>query len=99
MFFWGRRDFFYLKCVVKIPIVFYGVSSYEVTSMLKKNKESGNFIEQGRIHGCPSRVRVGGSSDREGHWGIRAGAASSELKTQKNADRSTDRPIDGQSGV
>jgi len=40
--------------------------------------------KQGRIHGYPSRVRVGRGSDREGHWGIWAGAVSSKRsKTPK----------------
>ena len=40
-------------------------------------------IEQGRIHGYPSRVRVGRSSDGEGHWGIWAGVGSKRSKTPK----------------
>ena len=33
--------------------------------------------KQSLIHGCPSRVRVGRGSDREGHLGIWIGVASS----------------------
>ena len=34
--------------------------------------------KQGRIHGYPSRVRLGRSSAGEGHWSISAGAVGSK---------------------
>ena len=41
--------------------------------------------KQGRIHGYPSRVRLGRGSDGEGYRGVWAGAGSS--KTLKNAEK------------
>ena len=38
----------------------------------------GPNVEQGRLHGYPSRVRVGRGGDGEGHWDIWAGAESSK---------------------
>ena len=57
--------------------------------------------EQGRIHGYPSRVRVGRSSSGEGHWGIWAGAVRSKTEKVKRGltDQPTDRPTDRPSGV
>ena len=60
---------------------------------LKKFKKSKNVLKQGRIHGYPSRVRVGRSLAGEGHWVIWARAiCSKSLKTPK---KGTDRPTDG----
>ena len=57
-------------------------------------------FKQGRIHGYPSRVRVGRGIDGEGHCGIWAGAVSSKRRKRKmGTDRQTDGWSDGQSGV
>ena len=57
-------------------------------SEYQKSRKCDNW-KQGRIHGCPSRVRVGRGSDRESHSG-------SELKKLKNVEKvkrgPTDRP-------
>ena len=62
-------------------------------------KQSGAIfiIKQGRIHGYPSRVRVGRGSDGEDHWGIGAGAVSSKrsVTPKKVKWGSTDRWTDG----
>ena len=42
-------------------------------------------MKQGRIHGYPSRMRLGRGSDKESHRGILAGAVSSKRsRMQKN---------------
>ena len=56
------------------------VSSTPVVKVVVSEKEK----KQGRIHGYPSRVRVGRGSNGEGHWSIWAEAVSSKRsKTQK----------------
>ena len=53
-------------------------------------------IQQGRIHGYSSRVRVGrGSDGGESHWGIWAGAVSPKrLKTPKKSKIGTNQQTD-----
>ena len=54
--------------------------------------------EQGRIHGYPSRVRVGWGSDEINQLGSWAGAVTPKppktLKKQSVTNRPTDRPTD-----
>ena len=57
------------------------------------------FIEQGRIYGFPSRVRVGKGSDGKGHRGSWAGAVSSKSSKMRKTDRPADQRTEGQSGV
>ena len=82
-----ERGFSFLLDVVYTTYIIY-------TGMRESNK---HFKEQGRIHGYPSRVRVGrGSGD--GYLG-----GSGELKKLINAEKvkwgPTNRPKDRQSGV
>ena len=42
----------------------------EYESLWASLSEGGVVMKQGRIHGYPSRARVGRGSDGEGHWGI-----------------------------
>ena len=73
---------------------------------VQKNLRYLNFKKQGRIHGYPSRVRVGRVSDGAGHWSIWAGAVSSKcsktpkkLKGDQPTNQPPGQPTDGQSGV
>ena len=52
------------------------------------------LIQLGRIHGYPSRVRVGRGSDGEGHWSIWAGAMSSKRSKTPKGKMGIDRPTD-----
>ena len=70
-----------------VKTVFYVVSyfiSLCIAILPEKWMPTNMLPQQGRIHGYPSRVRVGRGSDGEGHWGIWAGAVSSKRsKTPK----------------